>query len=427
MNDNFVVFHLQKFRRADITGMELHLDRTAKESKNKDIDRSRSHLNYDVKDVRSDRCHLREKVNNLISTCSNYKTKKIRKDAIMFCSCIVSASSDFFKDKSPEYIQSYFECATDFLDQTFGAKNNVYSIVHMDEVGNKNGTISYHMHYGFCPLTEDGELSAKKIITRSMLRKVQDELPRYLQAHGYDVKRGVVNSPRWHNTTHEWKRDQTLLEQTQQELIKNLDVEVKEEKKFLGFGKSDNVVINSEDFEKIKAIAMESISMIQNNTELKRREYELARKEKELDDQEKEYLKKMKEAQKIADENTRESASLEKYRKSLEAQDKVKLYQDLYDGVQQEKEILKRERLKFEKMKESAVQRVSDIAKERIEKLINEMGEQGSWDKLAFKWMKEKYPNECAQAIKETSKLIYKKVARRIDRDAENEISRHRE
>ena len=295
MND-FLVFHLQKFHQADLTGMEKHLDRSAEVSKNKDIDISRTHLNYNIKDMHADSSHLREKVMERVNARSNNK-KKLRKDAVVFCSCIVSASPSFFKDKTPEYIQGYFECAVDYLDSQFGAKNCVYAITNFDEATD-------HMHYGFVPLTEDNELCAKKVITRARLSEIQGGLAQHLQEHGYDIMRGMVNSPSTHQDTYKWKRN-----------------------------------------EREKASLLELRDQIDKRL-------------KELKEQRTEILKAMRKQQKISEQNLKdaqlnadEKARLEQYKKVLEQQDKnVQLTKLMEDNKEQEKLLIEKQRMIDEKL-----------------------------------------------------------------------------
>ena len=45
---SMVVAHVQKFKKADVHGMEVHNERSTERSKNKDIDREKTHLNYDL-------------------------------------------------------------------------------------------------------------------------------------------------------------------------------------------------------------------------------------------------------------------------------------------------------------------------------------------------------------------------------------------
>ncbi|MFQ4698254.1 hypothetical protein C4U78_01570, partial [Clostridioides difficile] len=68
-------------------------------------------------------------------------------------------------------------------------------------------------------------LSAKDLITRIELKKIQDELPRYLQSRGFDIKRGREYSKEIHMQPEDYKKQQIqeLIElETKLEYVKKL-------------------------------------------------------------------------------------------------------------------------------------------------------------------------------------------------------------
>ena len=46
-----------------------------------------------------------------------------------------------------------------------------------------------HMHLGIVPM-RDGKLSSKAMFDREELKKIQDELPQYLNEQGFELERG---------------------------------------------------------------------------------------------------------------------------------------------------------------------------------------------------------------------------------------------
>src|SRR5699024_5386936 len=62
-----------------------------------------------------------------------------------------------------------------------------------------------HMHMGIVPFDEDMKLASKRVVTKQTLISVQDELPKYLQEHGFDVQRGEKDSQRSHLSVSEYK------------------------------------------------------------------------------------------------------------------------------------------------------------------------------------------------------------------------------
>ena len=88
-----------------------------------------------------------------------------------------------------------------------GAENVVSAMVHMDEK-------TSHMHFFHVPVTQDGRLNANKIYTRQSLRKLQSELPAYLQSRGFAIEQGVEQMPgsaQRHLDTREFKQQKEEL------------------------------------------------------------------------------------------------------------------------------------------------------------------------------------------------------------------------
>ena len=86
-------------------------------------------------------------------------------------------------------------------------------MVHMDEK-------TPHMHFFHVPVTQDGRLNANKIYTRQSLRKLQSELPAYLQSRGFAIERGVEQTPgsaKKHLDTREFKQQKEELARLAQE------------------------------------------------------------------------------------------------------------------------------------------------------------------------------------------------------------------
>src|SRR5699024_1946563 len=79
------------------------------------------------------------------------------------------------------------------------------------------------MHLGVVPFDKDLRLSGKRVFNRQGLRKVQEELPKFLQANGFNVERGDKSDGTRGKSIKEFKRD-TLKE------LKN-DVELRNEVK----------------------------------------------------------------------------------------------------------------------------------------------------------------------------------------------------
>lgn len=167
--------------KTNTTGIQKHVQRENKNYENDDIDLEKSYLNYDL--VNDSNIDFNQKIDEKIE--QNYAGKrKIRNDAIKHIDGVITSDEYFFKFKSTEDIQSFFEDSKQFLENEYGKGNLLYATVHMDEK-------TPHMHYGFVPITEDGRLSAKEVIgNKKSLTEFQDRFNQYLNDKGYRLERG---------------------------------------------------------------------------------------------------------------------------------------------------------------------------------------------------------------------------------------------
>ena len=125
---------------------------------------------------------------------------------------LITASPAFFKGKSREEVNAYFERATDFLCGKIGRHNIVSAVVHMDEK-------TPHLHLVFVPLTEDNRLSAKDILgNRASLSKWQDEFHAHMVKKYTDLERGesAFQTGRQHIPTRVFKQLVRLTKQAAQ-------------------------------------------------------------------------------------------------------------------------------------------------------------------------------------------------------------------
>ena len=115
-----------------------------------------------------------------------------------------------------EETRRFFEEAAAYLTDFVGRENVISAMVHMDEK-------TPHMHFLHVPVTPDGRLSANSIYTRASLKKLQTDLPIYLQSRCFEIQRGVEQKPgsaKKHLDTREFKQ--------QQEALNNLILESEE-------------------------------------------------------------------------------------------------------------------------------------------------------------------------------------------------------
>ena len=54
---------------------------------------------------------------------------------------------------------------------------------------------------------QDGKLSSKAMFDKEELKKIQEDLPKYMNEHGFELERGELNSEAKHKTVAEFKQE----------------------------------------------------------------------------------------------------------------------------------------------------------------------------------------------------------------------------
>ncbi|WWU66887.1 MobV family relaxase (plasmid) [Clostridium baratii] len=192
---SYLVCHFGKYKSSNVFGLQKHNQRENKNYSNKDLDISKSHLNYDL--VNSSPINFRTTINNLIDE-KRKSDRAVRKDAVVYCECIISSDQKFFKNLSLDKQKLFFRESLEFLGQKLGKDNIISANVHMDET-------TPHMHVGFVPIQGDS-LSAKKVLNRNFLRNIHNQMPKFLKDNGFDIERGKEDAKFKHMETREYKK-----------------------------------------------------------------------------------------------------------------------------------------------------------------------------------------------------------------------------
>lgn len=287
---SYCVARMEKMKSDNLVGIGNHNQRRFSNHSNKDIDVSKSHLNYDILDkVKSYKTDIEGYIN------ANKSSKRaVRKDAVLVCEWIITSDSDFFESMSPADTREYFQTAIDFFAERYGSKNLMYAQVHLDER-------TPHMHLGIVPFDKDNKLTAKTMFDREALQDIQNELPRYMNERGFKVERGRAGSEAKHLTVQEYKdvqkeikKQSEVLDGVKKELesVKNVtrtkdfldELDSKSKKTLLG----NDVKISQEDYQALKEqllgadkSLLEMDKLKQHNQKLNRSIYDLR---DELDD-----------------------------------------------------------------------------------------------------------------------------------------------
>lgn len=197
---SYGIVRVQKFSAGSVKGIEIH-DRREKEGvshTNKDIDWSKTDQNYDLHPAQNR--SFQKAVKNRISQL--HLQKAVRKDAVVMAQVLVTSDHEFFEWMLPHEIQNFFSDSYDFFANRYGAENIISATVHMDER-------TPHMHFNFVPVTSDGRLSAKDILTRKSLIEQQTTFFEQV-GQKYGLNRGIQGSKEKHLETAEYKLQKAL-------------------------------------------------------------------------------------------------------------------------------------------------------------------------------------------------------------------------
>lgn len=194
-----LVARMAKMKSGNLQGIQRHNQRETDNHSNKDIDMSRSFLNYDL--VHSHAIHYQEHIKQIIDS-QKISTRAVRKDAVLVDEWIITSDLDFFEAKTD--IKEFFQDSVDYFAERCGKQNIAYATVHLDET-------TPHMHLGIVPMIE-GRLSSKQVFDRQALKEIQDELPDYLQEKGHQIERGLKGSEQKHLSVEEFKENRREVE-----------------------------------------------------------------------------------------------------------------------------------------------------------------------------------------------------------------------
>ena len=224
---SYAIVRNEKLTRAEVNGKGTHNDRKAKSHTNKDIDPTKTHLNYYIK--KNELTYTKEfdkylKENNVQG--------HLRSNSIIMCQMIFTSDQAFFDKIGEKETKRYFDECYKFICnyKNLGEKNIISAVVHLDE-----GVP--HMHLMFVPVVhtkdKDGN-DIDKICARDFwkgrdsYRKLQDAYFNHVKSKGFDLERGmfVEDTDRKHYTIEEYKKI-TNYENTKK-VLKEIKLEIPE-------------------------------------------------------------------------------------------------------------------------------------------------------------------------------------------------------
>lgn len=254
--------HVEKYKKGSVSSIERHNERKNVNYSNEEIDPSRTHLNYSL--MQRDNESYYRSVMKLVNARDNPSGKALRKDAVVLCEFVITSSNEFFENLPAEEQRRFFEEANQYLQDFFGKEKCIYSVVHNDEH-------TPHMHFGFVPLTAENKLCGKEIINRSVLFRLQSEMPKFLQEKGFKIERGEAGSKAVHKSVKQYKADMekekaalaVSIQKEKQELsqLASIKAEIKSVEQ-IPIGKTmfgGKITVDEEDYQKVTSLAKKAV------------------------------------------------------------------------------------------------------------------------------------------------------------------------
>ncbi len=187
---SYAIVRNEKLTQAEVNGKGTHNDRKAKNHTNKDIDPTRTHLNYYIKK------------NNYTYTKEFDKLRKeqnlaghLRENSIIMCEMVFTSDKEFFDKVGEQETKRYFDECYKFICnyKNLGEENIVSAVVHLDEG-------APHLHLVFVPVVHTKDKNNKPIDKicardfwkgRDSYRKLQDSYFHHVKSKGFDLERGL--------------------------------------------------------------------------------------------------------------------------------------------------------------------------------------------------------------------------------------------
>ena len=264
---SYAIIRNEKLTRAQAMGAYKHNERKTKNHSNKNIDSSKTELNY----------YLKKNELSYIKEFDKIKVKydlkgQIRSNSNIMCEMVFTSNQKFFDEIGYEESKRYFTESYNFIYnyKNLGEQNIISTVVHMDED-------TPHMHLLFIPVVHTTDKEGNKIDKvccrdfwkgKNSYRDLQNAYFKHISEKGFKLERGelVEVTNREHYSVQEYKKI-TNFENTK-ELLNSIKLEIPETPDIKDFQKImlnrdkkiKNRIIKPKD-ELIKKLYNENISL----------------------------------------------------------------------------------------------------------------------------------------------------------------------
>lgn len=187
---SYAIIRNDKLTRVKAQGSYIHNDRRSKGHSNKDIDPTRTHLNFWCK--KNELTYIKE----FDKMKKEYDLKgTIRSNSNIMCEMMITSDNAFFDKIGLEETKRYFKESYKFVCnyKNLGEKYIVSAAVHLDET-------TPHMHLVYMPVIHTKDKEGKDIDKiccrdfwkgRDSYRQLQNAFHKYITSKGFDLERGL--------------------------------------------------------------------------------------------------------------------------------------------------------------------------------------------------------------------------------------------
>ena len=187
---SYAIIRNDKLTRVDAQGSYIHNDRRSKGHSNKDIDPTRTHLNFWCK--KNELTYIKE----FDKMKKGYDLKgTIRSNSNIMCEMMITSDNAFFNKIGLEETKRYFKESYKFVCNynNLEEKYIVSAAVHLDET-------TPHMHLVYIPVVHTKDKEGKEIDKiccrdfwkgRDSYRQLQNAFHKYITSKGFDLERGL--------------------------------------------------------------------------------------------------------------------------------------------------------------------------------------------------------------------------------------------
>lgn len=159
---------MEKYKEQQAKMLLKYYQRKFKNYSNKDIDTTKSYLNYDL--TESDIEDAYERYKQRIKQVKCLK----RKDVNTLCTWVITQPENI----DNRYQKDFFKNVYNFLSNKYGIKNTMCACVHLDQG-------RAHMHFAFIPVSKNKKdierVCAKEVINLKELQIFHESLKKYLE------------------------------------------------------------------------------------------------------------------------------------------------------------------------------------------------------------------------------------------------------